>query len=217
MKKPDLGTVLFGIVLIFIGAGYLYGSLEFGDFKIFFNGWWLYLIILFAVADMVKKRIRPINCLIVFLCVWELLYRYDVIARGVTFSVLFALLFILWGIYVIFGNLSTSREKVCILKTQTYSASGQPIEQVHCVMGYCVIDLRSGTYQNGQALKVKCVLGGVEILAPCDLKVSPVCSGNIMGTFSDKSDKLDHSEKEIILDYSIVMGSVELRSEGEKR
>lgn len=207
-----------GIVLIFIGAGYLYESLGLGDFKIFFNGWWLCVIILFAIADMVKNRIRLMNCFLVFLCVWELLYRYDVIARGVSFSVLFALLFIILGVKVIFGNLSTSAEKLCILKNQTYSASGQPLEQVLCIMGHCVIDLRGASYQSSQALKVRCILGSATVLTSPALRVSPVCSGNIIGSFSDKQNQSDtlETKKEIILDYSIVMGSVTVRQEGDK-
>ena len=194
MKKPKFETVLFGLILIFIGAGYLYESLGLGDFKIFFNGWWLLVIILFAIADMVKNRIHLINCFLVFLCTWELLYRYDVIPRGISFSMLFALLFIFLGIKVIFGNLSTSAEKLCIFKNQTYSASGQPLEHVLCIMGHCVIDLRGASYQSNQALKVRCILGSVTVLTPLDLRISPVCSGNIIGRFSDKQNQFETLE-----------------------
>lgn len=215
MKKPDGGTILFGVLLIVIGVGSLSKSFGFDALNLFFDGWWLYLIILFALADMVKNRISFLNCLAVFFCVWELLYRYGVIVQGVSFAVIFALLFILWGIHVIFGGMSTETGKVCVCKTQTYSASGQTIEQVCCVLGHSILDLRGGTYQSGQAVKVKCVLGSVEVLVPSAWKVSPVCSGKVMGTFSDRTDFANNQEKEIILDYSIVMGSVALRSKGE--
>lgn len=214
MKKTRLGTVFFGVLLIFIGLGYLYESMGFGSFNIFFKGWWLVLIILLVVFDMVRSRVKPIGCLIVALCVWELLYRYHVIPRGVSLSVIFALLLIGWGISVIIGGKSTAGNKVCFFKTQTYSAAGQAIELVQCILGNCIVDLRNGTYADGQALKVQCILGSVEVVAPPDLKVTPVCGGNVLGSFSDTT-KPAVSGKEIILDYRIVLGNIQLRGEEE--
>lgn len=63
MMTYRVKRVLWGLVFVAIGIGYLGTQLEWWDFTIFFPGWWTMLLILPAVYSMLDHGLHFYNIL----------------------------------------------------------------------------------------------------------------------------------------------------------
>lgn len=181
--KRNISPLLFGIVFILAGLGYL-GAVFFDwDFSIFFDGWWTLFIIIPAFISMLANRPRAFNVAAFIVGVLLLLNQQDVInSKDFRLMIVAAVIFYI-GILLIIHYFKTPKAST---NTYTYTTpQGASFQYSHESNGqtekenqkYWSYDNESypsynailsgvdakNTSTDFQGAKVSAILGGVDL------------------------------------------------------
>lgn len=204
MKRTS--NVIWGIVLIALGA--IFGLKIFGiiDTEILFDGWWTLFIIVPCAVSLFTSRDKTgslIGLLIgaALLLACQGLFDFDII-----WKLAVPVIIVLIGINLIFkgvrGNESVRlikemNEKGVPLRQCCATFSGQNVDytgevfdgaELTAVFGGIKCDLRNAVIENDAVINVCCVFGGIDILVPGNVNIK-TSSTSIFGGISDDKHK----------------------------
>lgn len=103
-RRNSLSGILFGLLFLFVGGGYLAEALGFmDDFTIFFDGWWTLFIIIPCFSGLFGKNGDKVGYLIgLAIGLFFLLSAQNVLLTDKLWAIFLAVLFVIIGACLIF-------------------------------------------------------------------------------------------------------------------
>lgn len=200
--RNKIGNLLWGLFFITIGIGVIGNLLELWSYTIFFDGWWTCFIIIPSVISMVQNKISIGNVIGLAAGILLLLGAQGIISHNAAVKIIFALLFILLGIKIIFLSKTKSEPKKTAQPAaggtaNTYTAilGGQNIVLPHepfyganliSAFGGIELNLRDAIIDHDVVINVTAVFGGINIYMAPNVNVS-VSGVPIVGSISNKA------------------------------
>ncbi len=181
-------NVMLGLIVITIGTLLLGYQLEFWDVNLFFKGWWTLFIIIPGILTFFKKDyvggfLTTIIGLLIYFAVndvigWELIGSIFIIACGI--SLLFTKIPKVTPFTVAKGDY------LAIFASNEAKISGKFKQtSIVSIFGSVELDLRKAEIEKGSKINVFCLFGGVDVIAPNDVKVE-VSGTPIFGGIENK-------------------------------
>ena len=202
MKK--LSNVLWGVVLIAVGAVFALNSLEITNIDIFFDGWWTLFIIIPCTVGLFTERERTGNLIGIALGIFLLLCAQDILSFSVLWKLFVPVVIVIVGLKMVFSGLLGTRAGEMMKKMKregkeprtgcaTFSGcnlnyDGEVFEgaELTAVFGGVRCDLRRAVIDKDCAIEVSAIFGGIDILVPPGVNVK-VNANSIFGGVSNKT------------------------------
>ena len=207
------GKIIGGIALLLLGIGLMLEVTHVIDFN--FEGWWTAFIIIPCLISFFNSQNKTLSLIGVGTGVLLLLAARDIIPWSEFWRYLICIVFILWGLMLLFGSRRSSepdKKAVDELKKidqdgrsirqinasfgkQSYEFAGQRFEgaRVQCSFGFVGIDLRGADLLDGAVIDVDCSFGGMEIRVGDDVLVRNTIDASFAGV--DCKDHLQYPER----------------------
>lgn len=103
-------NILFGLLLVAVGIGFLGDQLDWWTFHLFFPGWWTLILILPAISGIYHYGVHMSNIVVGLVGVYYLLEANDLIYFTITWQLMVAMLCIAFGIKLLFTRRRTYYE-----------------------------------------------------------------------------------------------------------
>ncbi len=202
MRK--FNNVLWGVVLVVVGAIFALNALNITNVDVFFDGWWTLFIIVPCVIGLFTEREKTGNIIGIGVGVLLLLCCQDILSFSLLWKLLVPAIVIVIGLKMvlrgIFGNKANEIIKKMKLEGKEIKAScaafsgcdlnyhGEVFEgtELTAVFGGVECDLRKAIIEKDCAIKVTTIFGGIDILVPDNVNVK-VSSNCIFGGVSNKT------------------------------
>lgn len=199
--KNRVSSILWGVLFIIAGVGFVGNAFDVWNFHLFFNGWWTLFIILPSGISVFQNGPRPLSISAFIIGVLLLLscqgwFDYEVIEKLIV-----PIIFIVIGGTIIARSFGMKFEKRIPMKNQegmrdfTATFGGQtvvydenePFEGavINAIFGGINLDLRSSMINEDVVIDCTSVFGGVDIHIPNDVNIK-VSSTPIFGGVSNK-------------------------------
>lgn len=202
MKK--FKGVVWGILLVAIGALWCLDIVGVLNFTLFFDGWWTLIIIVPSFIDLITERDKTGSIIGLAIGVLLLLACQNIIDFGMILKLAVPIILVTVGINIIVKSIfgRRAREKARILKKEkpegfkSYCAVFSGAEpnlddtvfegcDATAIFGGVDIDLRRAHINEDVYIEVCCVFGGVDIKLPEGVNVRVSATG-MFGGVSDK-------------------------------
>lgn len=226
MKKTT--RVLFGILIIAIGALLILNAVGVLDFDIFFKGWWTIFIILPSIFGFISRPNWGSVCIIA-LGVFILLQAQGLIDWAMFWKLCVAALAVIIGLCIILSvrieyghrtesSVETINREGKNIKSfkitfgeQKLSMEGQDFEgaDINATFGAMNLNLRDAVISDDVLIRVNASFAGVRIWLPYDVNVE-VRSSATFGGVDNKADGR-HGAHTVIIDADCTFAGVELR------
>ena len=227
MKK--LSNVLWGIVLIAVGAVFALNALEITDIDIFFDGWWTLFIIIPSLIDVFKEKADKTGSFIALaLGVFLLLCAQDVLEFSLVFKLFVPVVIVVIGFNIIFKTFRGSKAKEILEKnringavSKEYAAvfSGNDVQingevfegaKLTAVFGGIDLDLRNAIINNDCVIDVSATFGGADIIVPDNVNIVSNATG-IFGGVSNKRRNNPANTVTIYITGLCLFGGIEIK------
>lgn len=204
MKR--LSGILWGIVLIAVGAVFALNALEITNIRIYFDGWWTLFIIVPCAIGLFSEREKTWNIIGILIGVLLLLACQNVLDFSILWKLLVPAIIIVVGLKLIFGNVfgqkraeiikaleadgSQLARGTAIFSGQNMNFDGEVFEgaELNAIFGGVKCDLTRAVIQKDCLIKATAIFGGVTILLPEHVNVK-IKSNSLFGGVSDKSHR----------------------------
>lgn len=235
-----ISSVLWGIVLVALGA--VWGAKVLGliDANLFFPGWWTLFIIVPCTIGLIAEREKTGNAIGLLIGILLLLGCLDVLRIDMVWRLMLPAVLVVAGAALVFKSLFSNQVrkhfKDGYAKTKSgdfpeYWAtfSGQKVNfkdeefngcRAEAVFGGMELDLRWADIKDGAVIKAGATFGGVKILLPPTIEAK-VVSNSIFGGVNNRhegrsakgTDKKGKETKrpELLIDATSVFGGVEVK------
>lgn len=197
-----MDSIVLGMCIIFVGVG-LFGNFT-GFFDIFFKGWWTIFIIAPATVNLLKKKDKTFNIILLSVGIVLLLYQQGVITGsigGMIWKLLVAFSVILLGIKTVFNSVSKRKKsEKNITDRNSYNAifSGEECRyqkkifrgaKLSAIFGGIKLNLVDAIIEEDVDIEVCAVFGGCTIIIPKNVSVHIENDGFMGGVTNKLSDK----------------------------
>lgn len=201
MKDKKINAIVWGVLLIAIGAGIalkLFGILE---IDVFFDGWWTLLIILPCTVGLLTEKDKTGNLVGLAIGVFMLLACQDVLDFGFVAKLIVPALAIIGGIKLLvkalkkddthttdFSCKDGKKQSACAVFS---GAELKPYNEVFrgaeltAIFGGVDCDLRNAIIDRDCEIRATAVFGGIDIVLPANVNVE-VDSHSLFGGVSAK-------------------------------
>lgn len=227
MKR--ISSVLWGVILVAVGAVLALNALEITSIDLFFDGWWTLIIIVPCVIGLFTDYDKSGSIIGLCIGVFLLLCCQDVLSFGLFWKLLIPGIVVIIGVKMILGNLSgvkgeqvfkrlktengEIRNGTAVFSGATLDYTGEVFEgaELEAVFGGVKCDLRNAVIQRDCAIHAFAVFGGIDIYVPENVNVK-VNSHSIFGGVSGKEHR-NHPENSytLYLDATCMFGGVEIK------
>ena len=203
MKKRT--SILWGIVLVVLGALFVMKALGV-NIDIFFDGWWTLFIIVPGVIGLFTEREKFGNLICIAIGVLLLLAVRDVIAFSLFWELLIPVIVILVGLKMIFGAFLRKKSDEAYRKAKE---SGKPMKngvamfggtemkfagevfegaELNAIFGGLDCDLRGAQITGDCVINISAIFGGIDIFLPDTVNVK-IHTTSIFGGVSDETKR----------------------------
>jgi predicted membrane protein len=201
MKKTN--KIIWGIVLIVVGALFALKALGIANINIFFDGWWTLFIIVPGTIGLFTEREKTGNIISIIVGVFLLLCCQDILSFSLLWKLLVPAVIVIIGLKMVFGGIFGGKAGEVIAKqkeqgTQTKSAfaafSGSDLKydgevfegaELTAIFGGVKCDLRNAIIEKDCVITVTATFGGIDILVPDNINVK----ANTTSLFGGVSNK----------------------------
>lgn len=199
--RNRLASVIWGVLFIIIGMGFVGNTLLGWNFELFFRGWWTLFIIIPCVASIVQHGPRPFSVSALIIGVMFLLSSRGYFDVEVVQNLTVPIVFIVIGVCILvkaFGfNFSARTASINKDGLMDYSAvfSSQNIifnenelftgASLNAIFGGVKLDLRSAIINEDVVIDSTSIFGGIDIFLPGDVNVK-ITGTPIFGGISNK-------------------------------
>ncbi|MGN1377622.1 MAG: LiaF transmembrane domain-containing protein [Dorea sp.] len=227
MKR--INSVLWGVVLIAVGAVLALNAMGIASINIFFDGWWTLFIIvpcfigLFSQTDKTGNLIGLLIGVLLFLAcqnvfdfaiLWKLIVPIIIVGIG--------LKMLLKGIT---GNesteiLNTMKQNGEEMKTGFAAFSGQNLNfdqevftgaELTAVFGGIKCDLRNAIIERDAVINTSSIFGGIDILVPDTVNVKVNSNSVFGGVDMKKHQNSKDNEYTIYINSTCMFGGVDVK------
>lgn len=225
MKK--FSSVIWGIVLIAVGAIFALNALNITNIDVFFDGWWTLFIIVPCTVGLFTDREKTGNIIGLAIGVFLLLCCQDILSFSMLWKLLVPAIIVLIGLKLIFNGLFGNKANEIIAKIKqnggevkagcaTFSGcdlnyDGEIFEgaELTAVFGGVECDLRNAVIEKDCAIQVSAIFGGIDILVSDNVNVK-VNSNCIFGDISNKTS-VHNGAPTIYVNGTCMFGGVEIK------
>lgn len=198
MKKNSITPLIFGLVLVIIGIGYVGKTVGlWDDFTIFFKGWWTMFIILPCIVGLVNHGFNMSNFIGLIVGLFLLVMQQTEIQM--LRNLMIPVILIGFGLMIIFKNQSFTNKRVIDSNvtgtfhipsyTAVFSSKSVVIKggeefigaSATSLFGGIELDLRNATIQDDIIIDVDTVFAGMDIKLPPDVNVKSEVSSIFAG------------------------------------
>lgn len=221
-------NVLWGLVLIAVGAVCGLNALGITDLELFFDGWWTLFIIVPCAISLFTEPGKTGSLIGLGLGVALLLHCQDVLSFSVLWKLALTFALIVAGLSLIFRNLFnrgarrvarrmrqagvTAREHTATFSGQKISYAGQEFTgaDLTAVFGGVECDLCGAAFSGDTVINACSVFGGVELHVPegVDVRVS---STGIFGGVSNKHVSAPAGAVTVYVNATCIFGGVDIQ------
>ena len=224
MKKT--GNILWGIIIVALGV--LFALKAFGvEIDIFFDGWWTLFIIVPCFVGLFDKGDRFGSLIGLALGVCLLLSAQEIIEFAIFWKLLIPISIAYIGFKMIFSSFRKSNKKKMHININTDSCEMHRSVAIFCgtevdfsntvfngtnlivCFGGIDCDLRNAIIDKDAVIKVCCSFGGIDIIAPDNVKVV----NNLTCAFGgiDTPNNNENAEHTIYIDGFCAFGGVDVK------
>ena len=224
-----LNRILWGLVFIALGVVIALNTLNVINFNIFFDGWWTLIIIIpcfIGLFDGTNEG-KLGNIIGILVGVVLLLVAQDLLRFDLVFKLFIPAVFIIIGLYLLFGNIFKSKVTDKLRELKKESGNGEAIcatfsEQlvtkneetfenatIDAIFGSVVLDLSKAKIKDEAIITASAIFGGIDIIVPKDVEVK-IKSTPIFGGVSNTTKTKD-AKKVIYIDALALFGSVDIK------
>lgn len=222
-------SVIWGLVLVAVGAVLALNAVGLTHIDVFFDGWWTLFLIVPCAAGLFSAKDKTGNLIGLGIGVVLLLACQNVIRLDLVWKLIFPVLIVAIGLRLIFKDTFNrkSREAVRKLKEQgipmrEYCAtfSGQDLDftgetfrgaELNAIFGGIKCDLRTALIPEDAVIDACSVFGGIDIYVPEDVNVK-ITSNSIFGGVSNKRKKQKtEGAVTLYINGSCIFGGVDVK------
>lgn len=226
MKKSS--KILWGLLLIAVGAIFALNAAGIADIDVFFDGWWTLFIIIPCGIGIFNEQDKMGNLIGLLIGVFLLLCCQDVLSFGMLWKMIVPAIIILVGIKLLFGGLfgNKANEMLKDMKAsgnnpksgnamfsgQNMNFDGEVFEgaELNAVFGGIKCDLRKAIIEKDCAINVSAIFGGIDILVPENVNVK-VNTTAVFGGVSDKRKNNNANSVTIYISGTCLFGGVDIK------
>ena len=227
MKK--FGNVLWGIVLIVVGLIIGGNALGITNINIFFDGWWTLFIIVPCFIGLFKENEKTGNVIGLLIGIALFLGCQDIINFDLIWKLALPTVLVIIGLSIIFkdtlgGKVNEEIKKLNEKRSgaNTYCAtfSGQKVKfdkepftgaDLTAVFGGVECDLRNAIIESDVVINVSSIFGGIDILAPSNVKVKTKSSSIFGGVENRSNTNGEENTHTIYVNGTAIFGGVEIK------
>lgn len=200
----NMKKVVWGVVLLVVGAIFVLNNLNLTTINVWFPGWWTVFIIIPCGVGLITDRDKIGNAIGLGIGALLLLSAQGIIDFNLIWKLILPIIIIVVAIRMIVGGLKKSKddreyvgeERVRMNADSTAIFSGCDVDydgqvfegtSLTAIFGGVDCDLRGAVIQRDCVIKVTAIFGGVEILLPKNVNVK-VKTTTVFGGTDDNSD-----------------------------
>ncbi len=226
----NLSSVLWGIVLVFIGVVLGLNALNITDARLFFKGWWTLFIIVPCFINLLTSKSKTGNLIGLIIGVLLLLSCQNIIEFKIVWKLTLPIIIIIIGLSCIFKNVIGNKinQKIDEINKKNknkegneYAStfSGQKLNfanekfegcTISAVFGGLDLDLRNSVIKEDVVIKASAIFGGITIIAPEDANIK-VVSNSIFGGVSNKKENQEKTKVTIYVNATCLFGGVDIK------
>lgn len=214
---------LWGIVIFCIGTILALNAIGVTSINLFFTGWWTFVIIIPSLIEVITGKNKKVS--LSFLVIGILIFLIDL--KILTINLLFAIMLICLGLYVIIGN-KTIRK---IRKINSHSKESYDVNSVldnefilkdeefkgvylKAVYGDINCDLKEAYLKEDRVINCLAIFGDIELNLPKDVNVivKSHSIGTTINNYNDKN-KLNKDAKTIYVNIKSLFSKVDINQE----
>ncbi|MGM9639884.1 MAG: LiaF transmembrane domain-containing protein [Faecousia sp.] len=222
-------SVIWGLILVAVGAVLALNAVGLTNIDVFFDGWWTLFLIVPCAAGLFSAKDKTGNLIGLGIGVILLLACQNVIRLDLVWKLIFPVMIVAIGLRLIFKDTFNrkSREAVRKLKEQgipmrEYCAtfSGQDLDftgetfrgaELNAIFGGVKCDLRTALIPEDAVIDACSVFGGIDIYVPEDVNVK-ITSNSIFGGVSNKRKKQKtEGGVTVYINGSCIFGGVDVK------
>lgn len=227
MRK--ITKILWGIVLIVVGAVIALNAFGITDIDIFFDGWWTLFIIVPCFVGLFNEREKTGNLIGIAIGVFLLLCCQNILSFDMLWKLAIPAIIVIIGLKLIlgaiFGDKATkllveSRQNGDNVKNGCAVFSGQDLRfdgevfngaELTAIFGGVKCDLRNAVIEKDCAINATAIFGGIDILVPEHVNVK-INSNSIFGGVSDKKNRpMIHEAPTVYINATCMFGGVDIK------
>ncbi len=228
------GKIIGGLALLLLGVGLLLEVTHVIDFN--FEGWWTAFIIIPCMVSFLGGKNRTMSLIGVGTGVLLLLATRGIIPWNEFWRYLICVVFILWGIMLIFSRSNTPgcapADKKHVEELKQISQDGRTIRQINasfgkqgfefagqrfegakvqCSFGFVGLDLRGADLLDGAVIDIDCSFGGMEIRVDDDVLVKQAIEATFAGVECKEHLRNPDNAKTLYVKGHCSFGGIEIK------
>jgi len=222
MKNSVLSSIVWGVIVIALGVGFLLNSLNIMNFGQFISDYWPVVLIVIGILELLKNQITGgliwLAVGIIFILKTLGVYNFDV------WSLILPAVIIIIGFNILVRSGSRSRIKTeqgeSVSANSVFGGSEKKVDSknfkvgtLNAIFGGSKIDLRqAGLSEEGSIIDVLVMFGGGEIILPKNTRISLETTA-IFGGCDDKRKEISESPDRRMLKIRglILFGGLEIK------
>lgn len=223
-----ISNVLWGIVLIGIGAIFGLNALEITNIDIFFNGWWTLFIIVPCFIDLFKDEQKTGNIIGLIIGICLLLACQDILDFKLIWKLMIPFILVMIGLSLIFKDVINGKVKNTIKKlnknnsNKEYYATfgGQNLNfsneefngcDLTAVFGGIKCDLKDAIIKEDTVINTSAIFGGVTIYVPKNVNVKIVSTPIFGGVSNEIKEKAKDAKVTLYINATCMFGGIEIK------
>ncbi len=187
MKKTS--NIIWGIILIVVGALFALEAFDVTDVDLFFEGWWTLFIIIPCAVGLFTEREKTGNIFGIAVGVLLLLCCQDILSFSLLWKLLVPAVIVIIGLKMVLSGIFDSKTKEILAaqkeqgttpKSIFAAFSGNDLKcdgevfegaKLTALFGGIEYDLRNAIIENDCVITVTALFGGIDILVPDNINV----------------------------------------------
>ena len=223
----NIGSILWGIVLVLVGLVIGCNALELTDINLFFDGWWTLFIIIPCFIGLISDNEKTGSLVGILIGILLFLACQNIIDFDILWKLALPFVLIIVGLTFIFKNVSfgkTSKEISKLNKakkgTSEYCATFSSVKpnfkkekfdgtELTAVFGGIDCNLEEAIIDGDVVINSTSIFGGIKLHIPSNFEVK-IKSTSIFGGVDDKRKNVESSKYTIYINAVCIFGGVEI-------
>ncbi|MFA5658347.1 MAG: LiaF domain-containing protein [Oscillospiraceae bacterium] len=223
--RNKISNSILGLVFIAFGVIYLGKAMDWWDYSIFFDGWWTLFIIVPAILSIVKHGVSVGNLLVLGIGCILLIDQREILGIDNVWKLCVPVGLILIGGGIIFGGSFRLKNKPAVstdgsLPNETAILGGREpnysnleFKGTSCtaIMGGVDLNLKAAIIRQDCEIVCYCVMGGIDILLPPNLRVVTNVTPILGGVENRYVSSPDTNQPTVTIVGTVIMGGIDIK------